>query len=400
MKILMATHYFGSHKGGIELVAGRLYEELATMGQQVTWIATNATPPPEDIGCSRAIPLPAINTVEEKTGLPFPIPTFNACQILREHIGRTDILILHDCLYLSNIAGFLMARNRGVPILIVQHIGSVPYRNRLLKTLMSCANAIISGPMLSKAERVVFISETTKRFFAHRRFRNPPETIFNGVDANIYRIPESGETKSDYRSKYNLPSDRPVILFVGRFVEKKGLAVLKAMVTLRPDYYWLFVGWGPLDPREWNLENVEVRSELKAASVAEMYRASDLLVLPSVGEGLPLVIQEALASGLPVTCGEDTATADPGLGEFVRSVPIYPNDNARTAKEFLTAIVDLIESGTASDPLKSDARRAFAISRYSWSKAARRYTELMSQLVEHSSKPVPLPELSVNKAAK
>ena len=50
MKILMASHYFASHKGGIEIVAEELFRVLADSEREVTWLAADATLPPEPLG--------------------------------------------------------------------------------------------------------------------------------------------------------------------------------------------------------------------------------------------------------------------------------------------------------------------------------------------------------------
>jgi len=199
----------------------------------------------------------------------------------------------------------------------------------------------------------------------------------------LYRTLRNAETKAGLRHEYDLPDDRPAILFVGRFVEKKGLRAMKRMVELRPDWTWVFAGWGPLDPSGWNAANVRVFSNLRGPSMAALYRACDLLVLPSTGEGFPLVVQEALASGLPVVCGADTVEADPAMKEFLRGVPVYAKDDDRTAREFLLAIGDqlgLDRVGTGSPA----ARRAFAVSRYSWDHAVERYLKILSELVRHT----------------
>jgi len=384
MKILMASHYFASHKGGIEIVAEALYRELANRDQEVVWIAGDATPSPEPIAKSRAVPLSIFNFVEKKIGLPFPIPTPGALRTISRELANTDVLILHDCLYLSNIFAFLLAQSRGLPTIIVQHTRFTPYRSSLLNAVMRFSNAAVARPTLSSAAQVVFISETTRSFFNDVRFRKPPQTVFNGVDTNLYRTLAGGETKASLRRDYNLPEDRPVVLFVGRFVEKKGLRAMRRMVELHPDWTWAFAGWGPFDPTGWNAPNVRVFSNLHGPSMAALYRASDVLVLPSTGEGFPLVVQEALSSGLPVVCSNETLEADPAMTPFVRGANAYRNDDDRTAQEFTSAIDDVLKSEPGSTN-KSAARRAFALSRYSWQHAAEQYMGIASRLAAHTS---------------
>src|SRR5437667_10146798 len=99
MKILMASHYFASHQGGIEIVADELFRRLAARGQEVVWLAGDATPPPLPIGRSRSVSLNVFNFVEKKIGLPFPIPTPGALEKMSREMCNANVLILHDCLY-------------------------------------------------------------------------------------------------------------------------------------------------------------------------------------------------------------------------------------------------------------------------------------------------------------
>ena len=378
MKILMATHYFASHQGGIEIVAGHLFRELSAL--QIVWAATDATPPPEATGAARVVCLRASNFVERQTGLPCPIPTLGTLRKLRDEVRRADVVLIHDCLYLTNIATYLFARSAGIPVILIQHIGLVSYSNRLLSGLMKLANALITRNMLRGAQQVVFISETTKLYFGRLSFRSIPAVIFNGVDTETFRPPDEVKTKESCRRQFGLPTDRPVVLFVGRFVEKKGLAVLQRMVAMAPGYSWVFAGWGPLDPRNWEAANVHVFSDLHGSSLAELYAASDLFVLPSTGEGFPLVIQEALACGLPVVCGSETAMADPALAPLIQGVDLQPGDEDRSARNFVAAVNNLLKSSAKLDYLQ-EVRRGFVQSHYSWKQAATRYLEIAARLV-------------------
>ncbi|HXH50493.1 MAG TPA: glycosyltransferase family 4 protein [Terriglobia bacterium] len=375
----MVTHYFPSHHGGIELVAERLFRGLAQRQCMVIWAAANVTSPPSEVTPDSVLPLKAWNGIEALTGVPVPIPTIGALRKLFSQVHQADLVLLHDCLYLSNIAALLYARMAGVPVVLVQHTRVVPYRNRLLRAFVGLANRLIARCMLASAQQVVFISQNTARYFASVRFRRPPAVVFNGVDIELFRPLKEGEDRSEVRERLGLPKEGIVVLFVGRFVETKGLSTMKRLVEMIPEWTWAFAGWGPLDPGSWNAPNVRVFSNLRGGSLAPLYRVCDLLVLPSTGEGFPLVVQEALASGLPVVCSTDTLGADSTMQEFVRGVTVSVGDKERTARGFLKAIKELIASGTEKS--KAEERRAFAVSRYSWDATVDRYLEIASRLV-------------------
>src|SRR5690242_14526015 len=135
MKFLMVTHYFASHQGGIELVAEKLFRGLIQRQCEIVWAAANVTPAPAEEPSGAVLPLKTWNGVEAITGLPFPVPSVGAIRKLCSEVSRVNVVLLHDCLYISNIFAFLRARTLGVPVMVVQHIGMVPYRNPLLRTV-------------------------------------------------------------------------------------------------------------------------------------------------------------------------------------------------------------------------------------------------------------------------
>src|SRR4029077_9463097 len=103
---------------------------------------------------------------------------------------------------------------------------------------------------------------------------------------------------------------------------------------------------------------------LSGATLATLYRASDVLLLPSAGEGFPLVMQEALACGLAIICGTDTAGADSGATPFLKGVEVDPGDPDQTAHLFSEEITRVL-----AHPETEAGRRErfeFAKTRYSW----------------------------------
>ncbi len=212
------------------------------------------------------------------------------------------------------------------------------------------------------------------------RYRRPPRLIFNGVDTDLFHPVRDGDERGGVRRQLGLPLDRPVALFVGRFVEKKGLHILHEAARRAGDLVWVFAGWGPIDPRGWDLPNVRdchFRASPARRSRHSTARATPS-VLPSIGEGFPAVMQEALASGLPVVCGAETAQADERLTGLVRPIAIENRDPAETAAEVVEAVRAAI-AAPQRDQLADVADW------YSWPRSGRHHLDLVRALCGESA---------------
>ncbi len=383
MKLVMLSHYFEEHRGGVEIVAGALARALNALDFEVAWLATGVSSGADENSRPRRRVLAASNLAERLVELPYPAPFPSAWSAIFEEIRDADAVLVHDSLYLTSVAACLAARLYRKPLVVVQHIGLVPYRSLILRQLMAIANRIVAVSLLERADQVVFISELTRRYFDKLRYVRAPALVFNGVDTAVFSPPANDSQVEDARRSFDLPLGVPVALFVGRFVEKKGLLFLERLARERPDVIFAFAGWGAIDPSSWSLPNVRVFGSLSGASLARLYRAGDLLLLPSVGEGFPLVIQEALASGLPVICGLDTAGADTAAEPFLKAVVIDAGDPERTVRALSEAMARLRE---APDGARERAARfEFARARYSWRACAERYAELLQDLASNAS---------------
>jgi len=377
-RLLTVSNFFDSHRGGLEIVAGRLARELAARGFAVTWLASDTTAPPADprLACVAAR---VWNVAEDRLGVPWPVLSPGSVARLWREVRAADAVLLHDALYMASVVTFLAAKIHRRPLVVIQHIGQIPYRSPLLRGLMALANRLVAAPVLTGADQVVFISEFVRAFFARLRFRSPTQLVFNGVDTEVFR-PACGDERTAARRRFGL--DGPVALFVGRFVEKKGVEILRRAAAARPDVTFAFAGWGVIDPASWGLPNVRVFPDLAGASLADLYRAADVFVLPSQGEGFPLVVQEALACGLPVICGAESTGADAEAAAFLHGVDVESRDQDAAAAEVLAAMdVALAENA----PAEAQRRFEFVRRRYAWSAAADRYAEMLAGLIERAA---------------
>jgi glycosyltransferase involved in cell wall biosynthesis len=371
VRILTVSHFYENHGGGIERVAAQLCRQFSKSGHHAVWAASAADPAPTDVN---ALPLRCTDPLEARMGLPMPIPRARAIRALGRAIRDCDVVIVHDALYLTSVLGMFLGKLHGKPIVLVQHIASIEFANAVMRGLMRLANCLVTKPMLHAADRLVFISDSVRRDLLGESAHGNFLLLFNGVDTKIFRSRDAS-TRCAVRAAFGLPIESRIALFVGRFVEKKGLAVLKALARRRPDLHFALVGGGPVRPEMWGLSNIHVLGPQPQEKIAELYAAPDLLLLPSVGEGFPLVIQEAMASGLPVVCGESSSHADPAAAQWLRGVAIDLSDPEGSAARCSAAI-----DGLFADPPDRAAMARYAEETYNWPAMARGILRTLSRL--------------------
>ncbi len=374
IRVVLVTHYFPAHHGGVERVAGELAVRLARDGAaRIEWHASDCDPPPPGAPGVQCVPARSWNAVERLLGFPYPLWTPGSLWRLARAARRADVVHLHDCLYLPNLVAYAAARLARRPVLVTQHVGFVPYRNLVLRAALSAANRIFGSLVLGGAAQVVFESETVRRYFARFvRFRAEPLLVPNGVDTWEF-TPAAPSRRQSLRAGLGAREGDPLLLFLGRFVEKKGLAVLQELAERVPRAHWVFAGWGPLDPAAWGKPNVTVVHRPGSAQLAPLYQAADLLVLPSVGEGFPLSVQEAMACGTPALVGDETAAGCPGSGDVLLREAVGSGD---TAQRWAARIQALLASPAALEALRPAATE-FARAQWSWEACMTRYAGII-----------------------
>lgn len=375
-RLVVVTHYFPAHHGGVEIVAGELARRLSATGRfAVQWYASDMDPPPKPQAGLDHVSVPSANFIERRLKLPYPLWSAAIIGSLWCAIRVANVVHLHDFIYCGNLVAFVMAKLQSKRVVVTQHVGSIPYANPLLRLLHRSINRVLGGLVLRHADRVIFISEVVLREFAQFvQFRRAPLLIWNGVDLSVY-APGSEQERAQLRAGLKLRPDMPTFLFVGRFIEKKGLSLMRTLATEFPGIQWLFAGAGSLNPEGWELQNVTVFRDRSGTSLADLYRAADLLVLPSKGEGLPLVVQESMACGTPVLIGAETAAAVPSLASCSFCEPVLTED---AIVRWKNRVLSLSREPWRLRSMRRDVAE-FARERWSWELCAKQYEQVFAE---------------------
>jgi glycosyltransferase involved in cell wall biosynthesis len=372
LRILLVSNYYPEHVGGIEAVASTLADGYRTHGHEVRWLAGDIRSRPHHEHRDD-VPVGVWNAVE-RLGFPYPLPPPAAVSSISRHVAWSEIVHMHDCLYAANLAAFVAARRRGRPVLLTQHVAKVPYPNALVRGLQSLAYASLGRSVLSRADQVVFVSEVVRRWFEERvRFRRPTMVIENGIDTELFK-PVSTKERQAAREALGVNREQPLLLFVGRFVEKKGVRLLRPVIANTSGWSWLLVGRaGDVDPSSWLLPNLKVLAPLPPERLRDIYVAADLLVLPSTGEGFPVVAQEAMACGTPALLSKETAAGMPAVLDHVFTT--------NPSGEELQPAVELALAAVRADPGLRKRVATFARQRWRAEGFVNRYEQQLEALL-------------------
>ncbi len=235
--------------------------------------------------------------------------------------------IVHSHTPKAGLLGTIAARISGVPVRIY-HIHGLP-----LLTATGTKRALLSMSERTAsrlATQVLCVSNSVREVVVADGLC-PSEKVkvllsgsINGIDSigkfNPNNYPEG--TRREVRAKFGIPEDAVVAGFVGRIVRDKGVIELaRAWRTLRqahPELHLVVVGAPePQDPVPPEIED-ELRADPRVHMLGlqfdmpPIFRAIDMLVLPTYREGFPLVPMEAAAMALPVV-----ATQVPGCFDAV-----------------------------------------------------------------------------------
>lgn len=270
-------------------------------------------------------------------------------RFLRDH----EIDLVHTHRYKDSVLGTIAAKLAGVPYVVRTVHGLREPMTGWKRLKFRVYEALDRMTLLCFADLVIAVSRRMADTLRASGYRPTSVThIHNGVDlASI----APARTADAVRRGLGLDPRAPVIGTAGRLSPVKGHASLlraaRRVLDRRPDAKFLIVGGGPLQAA---LIDQASRLGIAGACVFtgarhdahELVAAMDLFVLPSLAEGIPMALLEAMALGKPVV-----ATAVGGVPEIiedgVNGTLVAPGDEQALAEACLHAMTDREWSSTA-----------------------------------------------------
>jgi glycosyltransferase involved in cell wall biosynthesis len=218
---------------------------------------------------------------------------------VREFIRKNRIEIIHCHGYKSNFYG-LLASGGQVPSVTTNH-------NWLTAHWKLKIYCILDSLWIRFFDRIVAVSDEVRKEMV--RYKIPEQkirVIDNGIA--LERFETAVETKH-VKGQLGLDEKVKIIGTVGSLIAEKGhiylLEAARQIVDVVKDVKFLVVGDGPLrKPLEEKSEELGIKKQVILAGqrkdIPELLKAMDIFVLPSIKEGLPMALLEAMAAKRPV----------------------------------------------------------------------------------------------------
>ncbi len=377
-RILFCNYEFPPLGGGGSTVSKCLAREMARRGHQVE-VVTSGFHRLRSTVRKKNFYLRRLPVLRKQTGQSNPIEMMSFVAIaapwLLFHRRPEAIISFHSIP--SGLAAFTAASIRGIPHIVLFRGGDVPgwlpgeLENMHRRTLW-LNRRIVYGAASAYA------NSDGLRDLAQTAFPKKKVGVFpNGIDMEKFKPPPEKPTNNE--SAIHL-------LFVGRITTQKGVdVILRALAEMKTSRPWKLsvVGTGPyLDEfralaKSLRIDNcIEFTGWLDRPDVRRLYDEADVFVFPSRYEGMPNVVLEATACGIPVI-GTRIAGTEQIIRDGENGFLIDVDDQTTLADR----IKQLIENDNLRIDMGKKARRV-AEAEWSWEKRGEELETIIESAIE------------------
>ena len=313
MRIMIVTDQYPPMIGGVPNVTHALATDFARRGHEVVVVAPSYGPR-------------NVYRVEDNVQIyrfsSFEWPTYEELRIamlpllpFHKVLKRFDpeVIHIHSPVVLGNIAQ-IVAGSLRKPTIATNHYLPINWSRTLASgQIIGKSFSTVSYSYLvhfcNRSEYVTAPTVTALDLLYEHGLRAPAQAISNGIDLQTFR---PGAPDEKVLQRFNLPSDRPLILSVNRLSQEKRIDVLiEAAAKLHQEAHIVLTSLGPAESDlrarvdELGIGNrVSFLGFVSDEELVQLYRLASIFAIPSEADLQSLSTMEAMATGLPVVAAD------------------------------------------------------------------------------------------------
>ena len=371
LRILQFVPYFIPYPGGQERYVYNLSKYLIKMGHEVH-VITSDYPKSKEFEEIDGI------TVERYRPLARPlrnpiVPKF--FQVPRR-FSEFDVVHIHNEHAFSSMIAAYTKRKRDFPLILTNH-GKLVFGHYIADRIERTYMRYIGRRVFNVSDAIIVNSESDKAFISQISPESSSKILIlpNSIDpdALLEKFKNSHVIHDEISADF-------IVLYVGALIKRKGVEwLIKALTMLRKSINkkikCVLVGDGPDRKyfealvRRYNLSSIVLfTGRISDEELIWWYNHSNIFVLPSLSEGLPTAILEAMYFGLPVI-----ATDIPGVRDHFKDTAILVQP--KNEHSLAAAITEIISNDDLRKRL-SEKGKKLVEERYTWPVTAEKYVEV------------------------
>jgi len=328
MKILYISDVYFPRINGVSTSIRTFVEQMQNLGHEVHLIAPDYAVATEDEAWIKRIPARSIYFDPEDKLMKWGAAMQKLPELRRENY---DIIHVHTP-FVAHYLGLKLARELNVPCIETYHTFFEDYLHHYLpvipKSMARSIARVISKRQCNAVDAIAAPSKPMLDVLRAYGVKAEAEVIPTGLQQHSFKEADG----QAFRLKYDIPLERPMLLFVGRVAFEKNISFLleitKLLIAKHPDVLLVVTGQGPAEESLHRMaEELELGNNIKFIGYLDRntelnacYQAADIFVFASKSETQGLVLLEAMAQGTPVVAIAELGTASiliEGMGALI-----------------------------------------------------------------------------------
>lgn len=280
-----------------------------------------------------------------------------------QFLKRSDYDIIHSHLHYFSGNIVRLAHKAGIKGRIV-HFRNIT-DGKALTLRRRLYRHILCGMINKHATSILSVCRGAMELAWSKDWQKDPRCCvnYNGIDLSKFQ--PNGSERQDILRELGLPENSKLVIYVARFRPQKAhdilLDVAEQVISCDPKIHFLLIGDGDLkETAEAKVRKLGVTSNVHFLGlrndVSRLLKASDCFVLPSLWEGLPGVVLEAVASNLPVVSTDLPGVRE--ISEYTDLIDIVPIGDGKALSR---GILEILYSPRKRDSKEVAFQKVFSL---------------------------------------